>query len=101
MVQLFNLQIVDKKYRGFADSNAFYKKTLYPSRGAIYDRNNNLVVYNQATYDVMMITRELNNFDTLDFCNTLSIEKETFLELDSIMRDKRRNPGYSSYTPQR
>lgn len=101
MVQLFNLQIVSKQYRGFADSNAFYKKTLYPSRGAIYDRNGELLVYNQATYDVMMVVREINNFDTLDFCNTLSIDKETFDQLDKEMRDRRKNPGYSSYTPQR
>ncbi|HUI32113.1 MAG: penicillin-binding protein 2 [Dysgonamonadaceae bacterium] len=101
MVQLFNLQIVNKQYRGFADSNAFFKKTLYPSRGAIYDRNGELLVYNQATYDVMMVAREMNNFDTLDFCNTLSIDKETFNEFDKDMRDRRKNPGYSSYTPQR
>lgn len=101
IAQLFNLQIVDKKYRDFADSNAFYKKTLYPSRGAIYDRNGELLVYNQATYDVMMVAREMANFDTIDFCKTLSITDTTFFELDSIMRDKRRNPGYSSYTPQR
>lgn len=101
MAQLFNLQIVNKQYRGFADSNAFYKKTLYPARGAIYDRNGELLVYNQATYDVMMIAREINNFDTLDFCNTLSIDKETFDQFDMDMRDRRKNPGYSSYTPQR
>lgn len=101
MVQLFNLQILDTKYRDFADSNAFYKKPLYPSRGAMYDRNGELLVYNQATYDVMMVAREMKEFDTIDFCNTLSIEKETFFELDSLMRDRRKNPGYSSYTPQR
>lgn len=101
MVQLFNLQIVDTKYRDFADSNAFYKKTLYPSRGAMYDRNGELLVYNQATYDVMMVSREMNNFDTIDFCNTLNINDSIFMVLDSVMRDRRNNPGYSSYTPQR
>ena len=48
LVQLFHLQIIDTKYRDFADSNAFYKKPLYPSRGAMYDRNGELLVYNQA-----------------------------------------------------
>ena len=67
----------------------------------MYDRNGELLVYNQATYDVMMVAREMKEFDTIDFCNTLSIEKETFFELDSLMRDRRKNPGYSSYTPQR
>ena len=101
LIQLFHLQIVDTKYRDFADSNAFYKKTLYPSRGAMYDRNGELLVYNQATYDVMMVGREMNDFDTIDFCNTVNIELDSFFELDSLMRDSRRNPGYSSYTPQR
>lgn len=101
LVQLFNLQIIDTKYRDFADSNAFYKKPLYPSRGAMYDRNGELLVYNQATYDVMMVAREMTDFDTLDFCNTLAIDDSTFMQLDSLMRDPRKNPGYSSYTPQR
>ena len=101
LIQLFNLQILDKKYRDFADSNAFYKKPLYPSRGAMYDRNGELLVFNQATYDVMMVAREMHDFDTIDFCRTLSINDTTFMELDSLMRDRRKNPGYSSYTPQR
>ena len=57
LIQLFHLQIIDTKYRDFADSNAFYKKTLYPSRGAMYDRNGKLLVFNQDTYDVMMVSK--------------------------------------------
>ena len=33
IVQLFSLQIDNEDYKSKADSNAFYKKTLYPSRG--------------------------------------------------------------------
>ncbi len=99
-VQLFNLQILSPQYREYADSNAFLRRTLYPSRGAIYDRNGELLVYNRPTYDVMMVVREMTRFDTLDFCNTLNISIEKFNELDAEMRDARRNPGYSSYTPQ-
>ncbi len=98
--QLFKLQIMSPEYRKYADSNAFYRKTLYPARGSIYDRNGNLLVYNKPTYDVMMVVREMGDFDTLDFCNTLNIDIESFRQLDAEMRDKRRNPGYSSYTPQ-
>lgn len=98
--QLFQLQILSPEYRQHAESNAFYRKTLYPSRGSIYDRNGNLVVYNQPTYDVMMVVREMKQFDTLDFCNTLNIDLATFHQLDADMRDRRKNPGYSSYTPQ-
>ncbi len=101
-VQLFKLQILSPEYRKYAESNAFFSRTLYPARGAIYDRNNNLIVFNQPTYDVMMVAREmkLSQFDTLDFCNTLNIDLETYHKLDADMKDKRKNPGFSSYTPQ-
>ncbi|MDR1743106.1 MAG: penicillin-binding protein 2 [Dysgonamonadaceae bacterium] len=101
ILQLFNLQILTPQYRDFADSNAFLRKTLYPARGTIYDRNGELLVYNQPTYDIMMVVREMrNNFDTTDFCNTLKIDRERFLQLNRDMRDKQKNPGYSPYTPQ-
>ena len=98
--RLFYLQILSPQYREFADSNAFMRKTLYPARGTIYDRNGNLLVYNQPTYDVMMVVREMGEFDTLDFCNTLNIDKSTYQKLEADMKDRRKNPGYSSYTPQ-
>lgn len=100
VVQLFNLQLLSPQYRDYADSNAFLRRTLYPARGAIYDRKGELLVYNRPTYDVMMVVREMTRFDTLDFCNTLNIDIERFRELDAEMRDSRKNPGYSSYTPQ-
>lgn len=101
LIRLFDLQINDEKYKRSADSNAFLKKTVYPSRGLIYDRNGELVVFNQPAYDVMMIPRDVQPFDTLDFCETLNITQEQFLKLLANMKDKRSNPGYSSYTPQR
>lgn len=100
LVQLFNLQILSPQYRDYADSNAFLRRTLYPSRGAIYDRKGNLLVYNRPTYDVMMVVREMKQFDTLDFCGTLNIDMNRFHSLNADMRDRRKNPGYSTYTPQ-
>lgn len=101
IVRLFDLQINDEKYKRSADSNAFLKKTVYPSRGLIYDRNGELVVFNQPAYDVMLIPRDVQPFDTLDFCSTLNITKEQFDKRMTDMKDRRLNPGYSSYTPQR
>ncbi|HBG58812.1 penicillin-binding transpeptidase domain-containing protein [Proteiniphilum sp. UBA1028] len=100
LVQLFRLQILSPEYRDYADSNAFLRRSLYPARGAIYDRKGNLLVYNRPTYDVMMVVREMKKFDTLDFCRTLNIDMERFHTLNADMRDRRKNPGYSSYTPQ-
>lgn len=99
-IRLFELQIADSKYKQSADSNAFLKKTIYPSRGLIKDRNGELVVFNQPAYDVMLIPRDVKEFDTLDFCHTLNITREQFDKRLANMKDKRLNPGYSSYTPQ-
>ena len=99
VIRLFMLQIVDSDYKAWADSNAFLKKTLYPSRGLIYDRNGKLLVYNQPAYEVMMIMREVQPFDTLDFCQILGITKEQFVKRVADIKDRRLNPGYSSYVP--
>lgn len=100
IIRLFYLQVVESDYKAWADSNAFLKKTLYPSRGMIYDRNGKLLVYNQPAYDVMLIMREVQPFDTLDFCNILSITKEQFDKRITDIKNRRLNPGYSSYVPQ-
>lgn len=101
VIRLFDLQIQDSRYKASADSNAFLKKTVYPSRGLMYDRNGELVVYNQPAYDVMLIPRDVQPFDTLDFCRTLNITPEQLVKRFEDMRDRRLNPGYSTYTPQR
>lgn len=100
-IRLFDLQLNDDRYKKRADSNAFLEKTIYPSRGLMYDRNGELVVYNQPAYDVMIIPRDVQPFDTVDFCNTIHITPEQLRRRFEDMRDKRLNPGYSTYTPQR
>lgn len=100
IVRLFYLQVIDSDYKMWADSNAFLKKTLNPSRGMIYDRNGKLLVYNQPAYDIMLIMREVQPFDTLDFCTTVGITKEQFINRIVDIKNTRLNPGYSSYVPQ-
>lgn len=97
LVRLFNLQVLDDKYKDYADSNAFLRKAVYPSRGIIYDRNDRLVVYNQPAYDVMIIPRDVHEFDSIDFCETINI---TPAQLKKRFADMRNSPGYSSYSPQ-
>ncbi|MDR0287542.1 MAG: penicillin-binding protein 2 [Clostridiales bacterium] len=99
-IRLFYLQIVDSDYKNRADNNAFLNKTLYPARGVIYDRNDNLLVYNQSIYEVMLIMSEVQPFDTLDFCRTLDITLEDFDRRILEIKDRKLNPGYSAYTPQ-
>lgn len=104
VLQLFNLQII-KNYKEKADSNAFFKRTIYAPRGLIYDRNGVLLVYNQPTYDILVTMRELRElekkntpFDTVAFCQTLSITREEF---DARMNEVKNRMGYSPLTPQR
>ena len=98
-VRLFNLQIKDPKYKESALSNAFLRKITYPSRGLIYDRNGNLVVYNSPTYDVMVIPRDMGkDFDTLALASTLGITEDEFKRKWAEMKAQ---PSYSAYTPQK
>lgn len=100
ILRLFSLQIVSDEYKQHADSNAFLKKTQYPSRGIIYDRNDSLLVYNQPAYDVTFIPREITNLDTFDLCNALGITREQFDKRMKDIRNRNLNPGYSRYTHQ-
>jgi len=100
ILRLFSIQILESKYKEGADSNAFLKKTLFPPRGLIYDRNGVLLVYNKPAYDITLIVREIHNLDTISFCRSLNITKEEFIDRIAEIKDRRKNLGYSSYTPQ-
>ncbi len=100
LIRLFTLQIMSDDYKKNADSNAFLNKVLFPARGAIYDRNGELLVYNQPAYDVMVVMKEIDGLDTLDFCRTLNISKEYFLKRMADIKNRNLNPGYSRFTEQ-
>ena len=73
IIRLFTLQLLSDDYKKNADSNAFLKKIEYPSRGAIMDRKGKLLVYNQPSYDIMVVmNEECGRLDTLDFCERSS-----------------------------
>ena len=101
IVRLFTLQIMSDDYKKNADSNAFLKKIDFPARGVITDRNGKLMVYNQPSYDIMIVVNEAKDkLDTLDFCNTLGITQEDFNKRMAVIKDRSRNPGYSRFTQQ-
>ena len=101
IIRLFTLQITSDDYKKSADSNAFLKKVEFPSRGVISDRNGKLLVYNQPSYDIMVVINEAKDrLDTLDFCRALNITKEEFDKRMATIKDRNRNPGYSRFTQQ-
>ena len=100
IVRLFTLQIISDDYKQNADSNAFLKKVEFPSRGVIYDRNEDLLVFNQPSYDIMVIVNEMKQVDTLELCKALNITQEYFLKRMREIQDPGKNRGYSKYTQQ-
>ena len=101
IIRLFTLQLMSDDYKKNADSNAFLKKVEYPSRGIIRDRNDQLLVYNQPAYDIMVVMNEgKDRLDTLEFCQALGITKHEFDTRMETIKDRSRNPGYSRFTQQ-
>lgn len=101
LFRLFNLQVGDDKYKEHADSNAFLKRVIYPARGLVYDRNDKLLVFNQPAYDVMLIPKDVAEFDTASLCRVLNLSRQELDEKWAAMKNPRKNPGYSAYTPQK
>lgn len=101
LIRLFSLQVGDDKYKENADSNAFLRRVIYPARGLVYDREGRLVVFNQPAYDVMLIPKDVGQFDTLALCKVLGLDKAELEEKWKEMKNPRKNPGYSAYTPQK
>jgi len=78
--RLFYLQIVEDSFKNQSESNAYKRERVYPERGHIYDRNQQLLVANQPSYDLMVIPRKVKSFDTLQLCDLLSIDKEKLIK---------------------
>lgn len=100
VVRLFSLQVVETKYKEGAESNALLHRTLYAPRGLIYDRDGRLLVYNKPAYDINVIMREVQQLDTLELCRTLGIDRAYFDGRMADIKNRRKNRGYSPYTPQ-
>ncbi|MCM4156651.1 penicillin-binding protein 2 [Gramella sp. AN32] len=74
--RLFYLQVIDTSLVIRSQDNAIKVVYDYPQRGYIYDRNGELMVSNQPSYDVMVIPRNLKPFDTAEFCGILKLSRE-------------------------
>jgi len=93
ILRLFSIQITNKTYKQFATRNVLRYITTFPARGLIYDRKGELMVYNKAAYDLMIIPREVKSFDTTELCNIVQLDR---VELrDAIKKAKQ----YSRYKP--
>jgi len=78
LIRLFYLQVIDETYKLSAKNQALRYVIQYAPRGLIYDRNHELLVYNEAAYDIMVIPRQVKGIDTAGFCNLLGLTFEEF-----------------------
>lgn len=76
LLRLFYMQVIDENYKQLANSNSLRRVTVYPARGLVYDRNQKLILYNKAEYDLMVIPLQVSAFDTLELARLLGIEPE-------------------------
>ncbi len=76
LIRLFLLQVIQDEYKLSADNNVLRYVTQYPPRGAIYDRNGKLMVYNEAAYDLLVVPKQVRPFDTTEFCRLLDLTPE-------------------------
>ena len=91
--RLAMLQLFSTKYRDLARSQSLRDVTQYPARGFIYDRHGQLLVHNEAVYDLMVIPNMIKGLDTLYFCQALGITRDDF---DERMAKARKYSPYSA-----
>jgi penicillin-binding protein 2 len=92
-IKLFILQVVDTTYKLTASNNVLRYVTQFPARGLIFDRKGKMLVFNEAAYDLMIIPRQLEPFDTTEFCQILNISKEY---IDQSIKDAKKFSYYNS-----
>lgn len=96
LLRLLYLQVIDTKYDTLAKNNAIKEIDVYPTRGLVYDRNGELVVYNEAIYDLMVIPRQAKGVDTAKLCSLLGMQPGDYALRFAEMKKQR---GYSTYKP--
>ncbi len=79
LIRLFYVQVIDSHYKLDATNNVLRTVVKYPARGLIYDRHGELLVYNEAAYDLMVVPKAIKeDFDTTEFCSLLGMSRKEF-----------------------
>lgn len=78
LLRLAYLQLLEKKYDRIAFENAIKEVEIYPTRGLVYDRKGELIVYNEAIYDIMVTPRLAKAADSVKICSLLRINMDDY-----------------------
>jgi penicillin-binding protein 2 len=95
ILQLLNIQIISDEYKHKAESNAVYRKVIYPDRGIVYDRHGKAIMENTVMYDLMVTPFEMKAIDTAALCNILGIDTAGFKKriITTIIKNTKYKPG--------
>ncbi|MEX2230742.1 MAG: penicillin-binding transpeptidase domain-containing protein [Cyclobacteriaceae bacterium] len=96
LVKLFFIQVIDRRYKELANSNAILKVIDPPVRGLIRDRNGKLMVYNTPEFDLEIIRKEVKTLDSARFCEVFDM---TLPELRQSFRELKAKREYSPVKP--
>lgn len=91
------LQLIDPTYGQKAERTTLVRRTLYPGRGLIMDRNGHLMVHNIPVYDLKVIYNQVpEDLDTAFLCQLLEIDPSVYRE--RLEKDWK-SPRYSKSVP--
>src|SRR5678809_1281396 len=95
ILQLLNIQIISDEYKLKADSNAIYRKVIYPDRGIVYDRHGKAILENTVMYDLMVTPFDMKGTDTAGLCSILGIDTAGFRKriITTIIKNSKYKPG--------
>lgn len=97
VIKAAQLQLFDVSYREKAKSTTLEKRTLYPSRGLLFDRTGKLLVHNNPVYDIEVVVNQLDpQMDTAFLCQLLEIDIAEFKQRLNIDWS---DPRYSKNLP--
>ncbi len=88
-IRLADWQLFDDTVDRLALRNMKRSTTIIPARGLILDRNGEVLVYNKASYDLLVSRREVKSFDTLRLCRILRVNEQYVREKFRENRRKR------------
>lgn len=83
--RLFYMQVIDDSWTLRAQQIAEKRREITPPRGVVFDRDGRKIVSNSTYYNLMMIEKNIKNFDTLKFAKligwTPEMVRERFKEI--------------------
>ena len=95
LLQTFNLTVINgKKYETQSENNRIVSRTIYPTRGLIYDTHDKLLVENIASSQLNLVPER--STDTLkrikEIADLLNLEKSFLLDIYDKQIKKPRYP---------